>query len=89
MTPCVLGEKRGFSPERGKRPAISFLQQLGRQPVSPADDYLLEGRFAHRTGLELANTYLYPLAAIINLLDDKCEPATAIFEIITKAQGIT
>ena len=29
MTPFVSGGKRGFSPERGERPADSFWQQLG------------------------------------------------------------
>ena len=30
VPPCVSDEKRGFSPGSGKRPAASFLQQLGR-----------------------------------------------------------
>ena len=29
VTPCVLEGKRGFSPERGERPAISFGDKLG------------------------------------------------------------
>ena len=33
VTPRVSGGKRGFSPERGERPADSFLQQLGRYVV--------------------------------------------------------
>ena len=29
VTPCIWGETRGFSPERGKRTAASFTQELG------------------------------------------------------------
>src|SRR5215213_3066234 len=32
MTPFVSGGNRGFSPESGKRAAVSFLQELGSAP---------------------------------------------------------
>lgn len=36
MTPCISEGKRGFSPERGKRPAISCDEELGGAAVTHA-----------------------------------------------------